>query len=99
MTQLPDATDIEDEDDEEANLREQDTMEDSTQTEEDIDNLFQDDDPSSVIENIQFKFPISSVAHSSLEEREEVSVSEFVEDHMEKVMHFAKDLMKRSSLR
>ena len=39
-------------------------MEDSTQEEEDIVNLFQDDDPSSVIENIEFKFPISPVAHS-----------------------------------
>ena len=41
-------------------------MEDSTQAEEDIVNLFQDDDPSSVIENIEFKFPISPVAQSSL---------------------------------
>ena len=43
LTQLPDAADIEDEDDEEVNLRELDTMEGSTQAEDDIDNLFQDD--------------------------------------------------------
>ena len=67
-------------------------MEDSTKAEEDIDDLFQDDDPSTVIENIELKFPISPVAHSSLEEREEVSVSEIVEDHMEKMMHLAKGL-------
>ena len=92
MTQPPGATDIEDEDDEEVNLRELDTMEHSTQAEEDIDNLFQDDDTSSVIENTEFKFPISPVAHSSLEEREEVLVSESIEEHMEKMMHLAKRL-------
>ena len=32
------------------------------------------------------------MAHSSLEEREEVSVSESVEEHMEKMMHLAKGL-------
>ena len=62
VTQPPDATDIED--DEKVNLRKLDTMKHSTQEEEDIDNLFQDDDLSSVIENIEFKFPISPVAHS-----------------------------------
>ena len=67
VTQPPDATDIEDEYDDEVNLPEPDTMEDSTQTEEDVVNLLQDDDPSSFIENIKFKFPISPVAHSSLE--------------------------------
>ena len=92
LTQPPDAADIEDEDDEEVNLRELDTMEGSTQSEDDIDNLFQDDNPSSVIENIEFKFPISPVGHSSLEEREEVSVSESVDEHMEKMMHLAKGL-------
>ena len=46
-----DATDIEDEDDEEVNLPELDPMEDSTKAEEYIDNLFQDDDPSTVMEN------------------------------------------------
>ena len=91
VTQPPDATDIEDDADE-VNLREPDTMEDSTLAEEDIVNLFQDDDPSFVIENIQFKFPISPVAHSSLEEREEVLVSESIEEHMEKMMHLAKRL-------
>ena len=92
VTQPSDATDIEDEDDDEVNLPEPNTMENSTQTKEDIVNLFQDDDPSSVIENIQFKFPISPVAHSSLEEREEVLVSESIEEHMEKMMHLAKGL-------
>ena len=92
VTQLHDANDIEDEDDDEVNLPEPDTIEHSTQAEEDIDNLFQDDDPSSVIENIEFKFPISPVAHSSLEEREEVLVSESIEEHMEKMMHLAKGL-------
>ena len=92
LTQPPDAADIEDEDDEEVNLRELDTMQGSTQANDDIDNLFQDDDPSSVIENIEFKFPISPVAHSSLEEREEVSVSESVDEHMAKMMHLAKGL-------
>ena len=67
-------------------------MEDSTQAEEDINNLFQDDDPSTVIENVELKFPIYPVAHSSLEEREEVSASESVEEHMEKMMHLAKRL-------
>ena len=86
------ATDIEDEDDEAVNLPELDPMEDSTQTEEDIDNLFQDDDPSTVIENTELKFPITPVADSSLEEREEVSVSESVEEHMEKMMHLPKGL-------
>ena len=65
-----DATDIEDEDDKEVNLSELDPMEDSTQEEEDIDNIFPDDDPSTIIENVELKFPISPVAHSSLEERE-----------------------------
>ena len=92
VTQPPDATDIEDEDDDEVNLPEPDTMEDSTQTEEYIVNLFQDDDPSTVIENAEFKFPISPVADSSLEEREEVSVSESVGEHMEKMMHLPKGL-------
>ena len=92
LTQPPDAADIEDEDDEEVNLRELDTMKGSAQAEEDIDNLFQDDDPSTVIENIEFKFPISPVGHSSLEEREEVSVSESIDKHMEKMMHLAKGL-------
>ena len=62
VTQPPDATDIED--DEKVNLRKLDTMKPLTQAQEDIDNLFQDDDLSSVIENIEFKFPISPVAHS-----------------------------------
>ena len=92
LTQPPDAADIEDEDDEEVNLRELDTMEGSAQAEEDIDNLFQDDDPSTVIVNIEFKFPISPVGHSSLEKREEVSVSESIDKHMEKMMHLAKGL-------
>ena len=87
-----DATDIEDEDDEEVNIPKLDPMEDSTQAEEDIDNLFQDNDPSTAIENTELKFPISPVAESSLEEREEVSVSESVEERMEKMMHFAKGL-------
>ena len=92
LTQPPDAADIEDEDDEEVNLQELDTMEGSTQAEDDIDNLFQDDNPSSVIENIEFKFPISPVGHSCLEEREEVSVSESVDEHTAKMMHLAKGL-------
>ena len=87
-----DATDIEDEDDEEVNLPELHPMEDSTQAEEDIDNLFQDHDPSTVIDNIELKFPISLVADSSLEEREEVSVSESIEERMEKMIHLAKGL-------
>ena len=70
VTQPHDATDIEDEEDEEVNLLELDPMEDSTQAEEDIDNLFPDDDPSTIIKNVELKFPISPVAHSSLEERE-----------------------------
>ena len=87
-----DATDIEDEDVEDVNIPELDPMEDSTQAEEDIDNLFQDNDPSTEIENTELKFPISPVAESSLEEREEVSVSESVQERMEKMMHLAKGL-------
>ena len=87
-----DATDIEDEDDEEVNIPELDPMEDSTQAMEDIDNLFQDNDPSTVIENKELKFPISPVADSSLEEKEEVSVSKSIKERMEMMMHFVKGL-------